>query len=134
MRKQDKHPDGKPITIDLQTLRASTVQARGGGNFSEKTPPQQQKQELSPRLGHQKDEDTDGIHTGHGQLAGGKVYPTMPQNTDVPTSSPPPPSLPLPSTMASESGLPAMPPPWVGRGSNTYGDHPSHPFRANPPR
>ena len=126
VRKRDKQPDGKPVPIDLQTLRASTAQARGGFTFPDNSPPPQL--EMSPQSGYQ-DDDADVTQGAGNTPVAVKTYPAVQQNSTVsPQSSPP---LPLPSMMVPDTGLPPMPPPWVARGSSNYGDHPSHAFRGN---
>jgi hypothetical protein len=101
IRKRDKQPDGKPVQIDMETLRASTAQARGAGiNLEDTTPPP----ESSSQAGYNRQDREEDVEED------GKVY-------NQPASPPPPTSL--PSMIVNE----AMPPAWSSRGPTGYVDH-----------
>ncbi|KAI0707253.1 hypothetical protein C8Q76DRAFT_148036 [Earliella scabrosa] len=130
MRKRDKTLDanGKAAPpIDLQTLRASTASARGGGGSSDHSneqshpPPHPQAHPPAHPQAHQQ---TQPPPSPYDQPKQAPMHPSappphpgpyqlMPVNGPGPSGGPPHQMMPPPHPSASQAGAPVPPPPWL---------------------
>ncbi|TFY57953.1 hypothetical protein EVJ58_g6710 [Rhodofomes roseus] len=152
MRKRDKGADGKAAPIDLQTLRASTQSARGGGDTEQSqssshhqqspaimhAPYDQQKAAPPPSPMHQSHHPAHAPphpHAGH-PSPHPHSYQLMNSTGGPPPSHaqmmPPPP----PPQQAHAEGGPVPPPPWMTSSSSRAGystEHQSYLRTSHPP-
>ena len=121
MRKRDKAlgADGKPIPIDLQTLRASTASSRGnvdvnGESSQAPPPPQQQQQQSGAAAPYEPPKAGQHPQDSHHHPPPHTAYHLMPPSgqSSPNAGAPPPPHMMPPPRNAHEQAGGVPPPPW----------------------